>query len=181
MNRIERIQEILRLEGVATAARRQAEQRRAELDAEARAELEAQGTAPTWRIPGLGTVSLPVSKEAAVVADTAAFAAWCAQRHSANVETVTVVRPAFQAALLARVVCDGDVVVDPDTGEAIPGLAVRPGGQPRALTIRADRDVTRAAAELGEQMLESMALLAGETPGHLEPGEVDTAQPGGAQ
>lgn len=172
MNRAEQIQQILRLEGIATAARRLAEQHREALAEQARAELAEQGTAPTWRMPGLGVVTMPLSREAAVVADPAALLAWAAERYPTEVETIHQVRAAFQTTLLGRAVCDGDVVVDPATGEIVPGLAVRPGGQPRALTIRADKQVTTAAVQAGREWLEGMALLAGEVPGHLEPSDV---------
>lgn len=72
MNRRELAAEIVRLEGLAAAAKARAAGHRAELEADACRELEEQGTAPTWRLPGLGTVLLSTSREAPVVADPGA-------------------------------------------------------------------------------------------------------------
>jgi hypothetical protein len=164
MNRTDRIREVLRLEGLAAAARRRADEHREHLAAEARAELEQQGTAPSWRLPDIGTVTLPLSKLTPVVADPAKLVAWAQQRYPTEVETIHQVRAAFQGALLARVLCDEDLVVDPDTGEAIPGLTVRPGGTPGQLTIRASRDVKDVYLALGESVLEALGEPVVEVP-----------------
>ncbi|TDC48847.1 hypothetical protein E1258_27630 [Micromonospora sp. KC207] len=175
MNRTERVQEVLRLEGLADAAKKRAAEHRAALDADARAELEREGTAPSWRLPDIGTVALAVSKEAPVVADIEALTKWCLARYPGEVETVHQIRASFQTALLGRVVCDGDVVVDPGTGEVVPGMAVRLGGMPQSLSIRPSRDARAVYAAAGAQMLDGLLLLAGEVPGHLDPADV----PGG--
>lgn len=172
MKRDERVREVLRLEGLAAAAYRRAAQHRAELDREARAELEREGTAPSWRLPDIGTVALPLSKEAAVVADVGDLAKWVAARYPTEVEQVRQVRPAFQTALLQRVVCTDDVVVDPETGEVIPGLAVRPGGVPKTLTITASRDAKAVFAAHGDQLLDAILAAEAEPVGQLDPGEV---------
>lgn len=173
MNRTDRVREVLRLEGLAAAAKKRAAEHRAALDAEARAELDQHGTAPSWRMPGIGTVALPVSTEAPVIDDIAALTKWCRERHPSEVETVEQIRPAFQAALLARLVCDGDVVVDPDTGEIVPGMAVRRGGMPMSLTIRPSREVRDEYTAAGERLVDGLLLVESEVPGHLDPSEVD--------
>lgn len=172
MNRTDRVREILRLEGLADAAKKRAAEHRAALDAEARTELEQHGTAPSWRLPDIGTVTLPLTKEAPVIADIEALTKWCLERHPDEVETVHQVRASFQAALLARVVCDGDVVVDPATGEIVPGVAVRVGGVPQSLSIRPSRTARAAYAAAAAELLDGLALLAEEVPGHLEPSDV---------
>lgn len=154
MNRTDRVREVLRLEGLAAAAVARAGAHRAELDREAREELAREGTAPSWRLPDIGTVALPISKEAPVISDVGALLKWVEVRHPSEVETVRQVRVAFQAALLKRVDCDGEVVLDPETGEVIPGMTVRPGGMPKTLTITASRDVKDAFAIGGGRLLD---------------------------
>jgi hypothetical protein len=156
VNRSDRLQEVLRLEGIATAARTRAADHRAALNAEACAEFEQHGTAPTWRLADLGTIILPVSKETPAVRDPAALVEWCRDRHPTEVETLAQIRPAFQHALLKRAQPDGDVVVDPVTGEIIPGLCVRPGGIPKALTIRPTPEAEAVYATFGHRLLDEM-------------------------
>lgn len=99
MNRTERVQEVLRLEGLADAAKRRAAEHRAALDADARAELEREGTAPSWRLPDIGTVALAVSKQAPVVADIEALTAWCLARYPGRS------RPSTRSARASRRPC----------------------------------------------------------------------------
>jgi hypothetical protein len=153
MNRSERLQELLRLDGLIAAAKERAAEHRVALNAEAAGEYEREGMAPTWRWPDLGTVILPISKETAVISDMEALVEWCRQRHPSELETLVQVRPAFQLALMHRVQPAGEVVVDPATGEIVPGLAVRAGGAPKALTIRPTPEATAVFAEAGRQML----------------------------
>lgn len=155
MNRVERLQELFRLEGLITAARERVTDHRAALGAEAAGEYEREGMAPTWRWPDLGTVILPVSKETPVVADPEALVEWCRQRHPSELETLVQIRPAFQAALMHRVSPSGDVVIDV-TGEVVPGLAVRAGGVPKALTIRPTSDATALFAAVGRRTLDDL-------------------------
>lgn len=164
MNRSERLTQIMRLEALAAAAKTAAADHRAELGAEAAAEFEREGTAPTWRLSDLGTVTLPVSKQAAYVADPKAFIEWCALRYPSEVETIAQLRPAFQAALLARLHLEGTSAVDPTTGEEVPGLAVRPGGIAKSLSIRPSPEAGAVFAEFGRQTLERL-LAPAEIPG----------------
>lgn len=151
MNRQELITRTLMLEQVAAEARARAAKLREELAADARAELAEQGTAPTWRLPDIGTVTLPVSTERVYVADEAALLEWARTRHPGAVETLERIRPSVIAALLETTepVSDG-MVIDPYSGELIPGLGVRPGGLPQALSFRPSRgaqEVARMSAE----------------------------------
>ncbi|MEU4590072.1 hypothetical protein [Micromonospora aurantiaca (nom. illeg.)] len=171
MNRTERVQEILRLEGLADAAKKRAAAARAQLDAEARAELDREGTAPSWRLPDIGTVALAVSKEAPVIADIEALTKWCRERHPGEVETVHQIRASFQTALLQRVLCEGDVVVDV-SGEIVPGMAVRVGGVPQSLSIRPSRDARAVFAAAGEHLLDVLLSVEEDVPGHLDPADV---------
>lgn len=153
MNRSERLQALLRLEGLASAARELAAEHRVALNAEATAEYEREGAAPTWRLPDLGSITLPVSHETPFVQDPAAFVDWCRGRYSTEVETVASVRPNFLAAFLKRAQPAGEIVMDPATGEIIPGLGVRPGGIPKALTIRANPEAEAVFAAIGRREL----------------------------
>jgi hypothetical protein len=176
MNRAERLQELLRLEGLITAAKERVGEHRVALNAEATGEYEREGMAPTWRWPDLGTVILPVSKETVVVADPAAVLAWVKERHPSEVEHIEQVRPSFMVALLQRLAPAADIVVDPTTGEMVPGLAVRAGGVPKALSIRPTPAASELFTAVGRQALEEM-LAPAEPVGHLEAAEI----PGGAE
>jgi hypothetical protein len=175
MNRAERLQELLRLEGLIAAAKERVTDHRVALNAEAAGEYEREGMAPTWRWPDLGTVILPVSKETTVVSDPEALVKWCRERYPTEVETLAQIRPAFQVALLQRCRGDagGDYVVDMATGELVPGLAVRPGGVPKALTIRPTPEATALFAAVGRQTLDGLF----EPVGHLEAAEVPGGEP----
>lgn len=167
MNRAERLQELLRLDGLIAAAKDRAGEHRIALATEAAGEYEREGMAPTWRWPDLGTVILPISKETPVVADAEALVEWCRQRYPSELETFVRVRPAFQDALLKRAQPMGESAMDPATGELIPGMGVRPGGVPRALTIRATPEATALFAEVGRQLLDDLMAPA-ETAGGAE-------------
>ena len=156
MNRAERLQELLRLEGIAAAARERAAEHRAVINADACAEYEREGAAPTYRHPDLATIILPLSKETPFVEDAALFVKWCQERYPSEVVVAPTVRPVFQAALLKRVQPLGEAVVDPATGEEIPGLGVRPGGVPKALTIRPTPEAEAVFAAIGRRDLEDL-------------------------
>lgn len=166
MNRLEATQQVLLLEAAAAQLRERAKAVRLELDADARHEFEEQGAAPTWRLADLGTWSLPVSNEAPYVADPAALAEWVKRRYPSEIREV--VNPAFQSALLQRLRPLGDGVYDPATGEAIPGLGVRPGGQPLSLRFKANGDALAVAdqvgAKLAGQILDGLGIAAGGDP-----------------
>lgn len=153
MNRRERFSEVLRLEGRGAAARARAAALRSALEEEARTEYDRDGTAPTWRMRDLGTATLPISKETVMVVDPGALLKWCKERHPHQVHTVEEVYPSFQAVLAAHCVAAGDVAALPDTGEVVPGLAVRPGGQPGSLTLRPATGVRWLYQQFGERWL----------------------------
>lgn len=147
MNRQELIWRTLLWESIVSAARAKASAMRDELTADARAEYAEQGTAPTWRLPDIGTVSLPVSRETVYVADETALIDWARRFHPDEVETVTRLRPAFLAALLAESRGTDDAVVWLREGALVPGLAVRPGGAPQSLSFRPSAAAKQVAAE----------------------------------
>lgn len=160
MNRTDQVQAIIWLDQLAAAAKAECAKLRADLAADAQAEFDEQGTAPTWRIPDLATVSAAVSQAAVRVADEAAFTAWVAKRYPDAVETITRVREHWQADFLRRVSGSVDVVDDPDTGEVVPGLAIRPGGQLAGVSIRVSGAGKQVFAALASEGLRKLALSA---------------------
>lgn len=162
MNRFEMIRQALLWEQVAAAAKAKAAKFREELTQDAQAEYAEQGTAPTWRLPDIGTVSLPVSKETVYVADEQAFLDWAQQFHSGEVETVTRVRASFRALLLAECRGEDDMVVWMREGALVPGLAVRPGGQPQSLSFRPSTAAKEVAAAGAQHLVESLEQSIGE-------------------
>lgn len=158
MNRFEHIRRVLVWESVAAAARAKAAGIRDQLTADARAEYEEQGTAPTWRLPDIGTVSLPVSKETVYVADERALLAWVKAFPADDadvIETVERIKPWYVADLLRLVqVVDGNVI--DDLGTVVPGLAVRPGGTPGSLSFRPSTLAKEVAAAGAERLMEDV-------------------------
>jgi len=147
MNRAEKSKAILLYDQLAAAAKAKSAHLRGELEADARTEYEQQGMAPTWRMPDVGTVILPIASQQIVVADEDKLIAWVADRDPAMVESIQRVNGTHLVGILSHAVAEGDVACDPRTGEVIPGLAVRAGGQPMALSIRPSSDA-RAIARL---------------------------------
>lgn len=147
MNRAELAHAVLLWEAIAARAGAEAATARAALEADARAELERDGTAPTWRIPGLATVPLGTTKPRVDVVDGDAYMVWLLDRYPDEVQPS--VRPAFDIRLRAEAAKLGDPV-DPRTGELIPGLRFVPGGQAKGVSVRAADGVKeRMAAEAG--------------------------------
>jgi hypothetical protein len=174
MNRTQRLQEVLRLEGLAAAAQTRAKEYREELALEARDEFAQQGSAPTWRMPDLATVSLSVSKETPYILDEHLFLQWCRERYPEHVETVEQVRGAFRQKLLIDAIVSGDAVVDGATGEVVIGAAVRPGGVPQSLTIRPSHAARVVFAAMGERALEELLAPPAEPQGHLDTADLPT-------
>lgn len=156
MNRFEMIRRTLMWEQVAAAAKAKAAKLRDDLTQDARAEYAEQGTAPTWRLPDIGTVTLPVSKDSVYVADEAALLAWVETNVPSEVETVKRIRPGYLPVLLSVVRHEDGDVFDME-GTIIPGLAVRDGGQPGSLSFRPSpmaKQVASAGAAHLVEMLE---------------------------
>jgi hypothetical protein len=163
VNRFELIRRTLMWEQVAAAARARASGIREQLTADARAEYAEQGTAPTWRLPDIGTVTLPVSNEAVYVTNEAALVEWAKRDWPTEVVTVEKIRPAFLQVLLANVaVAAGEVAVDAGSGEIIPGLAVRAAGTPGSLSFRPTPLAKQVAAAGAERLMESVEKAIGE-------------------
>ncbi len=89
----------------------------------------------------LGRVILTEPQVTAQITDRALFTKHVAETRPTEVETVTVVRPAYEAALLAEMTKHG-VAVDRD-GQEVPGVEFRPASTPSRRFESADN-----AAEL---------------------------------
>lgn len=159
MNRTELVTRIVFFDQIAARAKEAAQLLRNDLTADARAEFEEQGTAPTWRIPDLATVATAVTHEAPGLADEAAFVAWVRERYPTEVETVHRARPAWMAPFLAGLTACDESAVDPSTGEVVPGIAMRPGGRFAGVSIRPTAEgkavVGAVAAAVFEQVTTS--------------------------
>lgn len=163
MNRADLTRQVLLFEQLAAAAKAKAAIARAELDVQAKAELETQGMAPTWRLPMVGTISLPVSQEQVYIADGNAFMDWLERHQPAAIDRIRAVNPQWQAKLEKTFEISGDVVVDPATGEVVPGYGVRRGGLPMALRIVPSGEAKAMAREYAEGLLANFeATLTGE-------------------
>lgn len=144
---------ILMLEAFADEAKRLAGERRAALNERARKQLQDDGIAPSWHLPEVAKITLGVTKTAPFVADESKLLDWVHAKHPGQLEEIVRVRGAFLAQLLAKVVVDGDVVADPETGEIVPGIGVRRGGLPGNLSIKAEPGIKPAMAEMVTAML----------------------------
>jgi len=142
VNRADKIAEITKREALAAAWKKSATELRDEVQAEALAEFERDGTAPSWTIRDVGRATLPLSNESVVISDIDALLKWVQDRHPENVETVAQIRPAYVTWLIqyAQRHADG-VVLDPNTDEVIPGLAIRAGNVPGTLAIVPERGI----------------------------------------
>ena len=157
MNRTDLIKAIVWLDQLVAQAKAESSKLRLELMADARAEFEEQGTAPTWRIPDLATVAAAVSHSTAYVADEPAFTAWVAKRYPTEIERR--VRPVFTELVLKSANVDGTLVSYED-GEVVPGLAVRPGGEFAGVSIRATREAKEVFSALASHGLRELAAHA---------------------
>ncbi len=160
MNRTSITQAVIWLDQLAAKAKAESAKLRDQLSADARAELEEQGTAPTWRLPDVATISTAVSHQSVVVTDEKAFAEWAEKRYPTEVETVKVIRPVWRTHLLATAMAEGEAVCLPD-GEVIPGLAVRPGGGFAGVTIRVAPAAKQVFGLLAEHGLRELAASSG--------------------
>jgi hypothetical protein len=162
VNRSDIVKGIVWLDQIAARAKEEAATLRHQLDEDARAEYEEQGTAPTWRMPEVATIQLSVSKEAVVVGDERVFAEWVAKRYPDEVYTVTRVRQSFTTAFTERhVLKEPEGLVDSATGEVVPGLVLRQGGIPLGVSIRPTADVKAAYAAVADHALRRLAVDAG--------------------
>lgn len=161
-SRAEKIRSVLIWEAVAAKARDTAAELRAELATDARAEL-ADGIAPTWRLPELATVTLPVSQERPEFVNARALLEWVRVRRPDAIDQA--VNPVWLKGFLGKLRCEDDGVVTSPDGEVIPGVRVRPGGTPGALSVRPTAMAKRVLADAAEDVLTAIAAAMGEPSG----------------
>jgi hypothetical protein len=164
VNRADLTKQVLLYDQLAAAAKAKAAIARAELDMQAKAELETQGMAPTWRMKDVGTISLPISQETIYIADGNALMDWVAAREPVTaIDLVRCINPQYQRDLEQRLAISGNVVVDKETGEVVPGYGVRHGGLPMALRIVPSSEARAMAREYADGLLANFeASLTGE-------------------
>lgn len=79
----------------------------------------------------LGAITYSEGRRAAKVTDEAAALAWCERVHPSEVQTITIIRPAYLKMLLDLAKADdapaGAHGVDPETGEVLPFIEVQQG------------------------------------------------------
>lgn len=158
MNRLDRLKGVLWLESLAAKATEESAKLRAELGEEAVEEFKRDGSAPTWRFPDLATVTLSISKDSFYVSDPEVFRNWVAARHPDGVEPR--VREVWQRLFLEGLEVEGDRVFQYD-GEVVPGVAVRRGGQPRNLTVKASPQAKEVYGIVAAEGLKVAAINAG--------------------
>lgn len=163
MNRADLTRSVLLYEQLAAAAKDRAAGLRAQLTTQALDEYTEQGMAPSWKLRDVGRVVLPTTEATPVITDEAALLKWVARRYPGEIEEILRIRPAFAAALTKSLTIDGDVVLDADTGEIVPGYTVRPGGVARSLTITPTPEAKGEARRYADGLLERFAAdLTGE-------------------
>lgn len=131
---------------------------RAALTAQAEAEYR-QGTAATWRIPGIGTVSTSIVNDAVVVDDEAALLAWVEKHEPDHVETRKQVAAVYLNALLknARIDEETGALVNA-AGDPVPGLKLVPGGQFKGISFLFADGAKAAYADVAADALSRVAL-----------------------
>lgn len=83
-----------------------------------RAELDGERIARTSLIAPVAKVSVANDQE---------FTEWVANNYPTEVITTTTVRSAFKEHFLKKLIINGEDIIDPDTGEAVPYLTARQG------------------------------------------------------
>lgn len=161
MSRLDDLRQVLWLEALASEALAEAGKRRAALQQEAEQDYRER-LSTKFEVRDVVVMTLPLSNRAVVVTDGSKFKSWVAANHPAEIEHVTQVRPAFQKNLLDNVAdTDGEVAFMPGTGEVIPGLGVRAGGTPKAITIRPTQGVKEVLALSAAEGLRRIAVESG--------------------
>lgn len=182
MTTAETTQAVIWLDRLAAAAAEYAARYRQQLADTAFTQYAVEGVAPTYRMPDVATVSTRIARDAVTVTDPAALLAWVAERHPEQVQQQ--VRTSYIDHLRRTGRPNGTDVVDPD-GEVVPGLAYVPGGRFLGITVKPTTAAAEVFGALAEESLQAAALtaaqaiaanlaalLAGETPGELDPTEV---------
>lgn len=152
MNKSSTVAAIVWLDQIVAAAKDRRSEFAAQLDAEARQQYATDGTAATWRIPEIASVSSRVTHTSVRVSDEAAFLAWVKAEHPDKVETVEQVRPGWRSRLLDEVLAGADVP---------PGVEIVPGGKFAGISVTATREAKHMFGAVAVEGLKHAALSAG--------------------
>lgn len=162
MNRLQTVQAVCWLDALAARAKAEAAKLREQLDADAYAEFQEQGTAPSWRIPDVATVSASVSKQSVVVENEPAFREWVKHNYPDAIRVTESVSTKWQEAFLDRHVnVDGEDVMDTATNALVPGVKVRPQGRFLGVSIRASAEAKQVYGLVAAEGLKHAAAVAG--------------------
>jgi hypothetical protein len=161
VSRLEQLREVAWLEALAAAATEEAGKRREALRAEAVEELKTHGHAASWPFAGIGRITLNLSKDRVECSNPDRFQEWVEQRYPDGIQTVTSVSSSWRERFFASVDVEGDRVVDPETGEIVPGLLFKAGGKPLHLTVKVESDAKKVLALSAGEGLKHAALVAG--------------------
>lgn len=163
---------ILILEAFAAEAKAAAAEGRARLAAQAREQLATEGVAPSWNLPQIAKVTLGVTTDSLIVDDETKFRTWVQIIAPEQIEHLPRVRPAYADQVLKTVTVDGEFLVWPETGEIVPGLKVRPGGQPKNLSIVPQPGIRAYVADRAAELLGTAnKAIAGQPADFVEPAD----------
>ena len=153
INVAETLNELLEMTSYEAGLKERISRLRARLSDAARSRWEEEGAAPSWKRAGVGMASWLVPEPRPVVVDDTAWLAYVRDRSPDDVETLERVRPNILTAIVDR--CDqrGDNLVDPETGEVVPGVEFRASAP--HLLVKLDPEAKAAAVaqaldDLGE-------------------------------
>lgn len=165
MNRAAKIRTIAAAEALASALRES-------LAADAAAEIEREGTTPSWKAPGF-SVKVSTSNDVVVVADPKAFIDWVAANYPTELYEVreTRVREAWQRKFLAEVLKRGTPPCD-DGGAVVPGLQYRPGGEFRSVSLTPERATKDRLKLIAHEYATGVRELPALAPEEMEPAEI---------
>lgn len=124
---------------------------RADTTAAFKARYQDEGiTSVDVRLPTgekVAKASLSVSNDTPVVDNELAFREWMEEQDPESIEVIVQVRPNVQKALFEKgVECRDGEVFSKRTGEPIPGLKVKPGGQVGSFSLRGIKGEDSVAA-----------------------------------
>jgi hypothetical protein len=159
MNRANRAEQVAFYRALAEQAKAMADQYEAAFASGIGDEYRAEGTAPTWRVKDLVTISGRVTNAAVRISNPGDFLAWVKAHRPEDVETIERVKPAVQSAILKG--ChpgDDDTSVVTAGGDEIAGVEWMPGGVFQGVSFKFDPSAKEAYAELARTALDQLTL-----------------------
>jgi hypothetical protein len=131
----------------------------------------------------LGSITYSEGRRTAKVTDEAALLAWCTRAHPSEIQTITIVRPAYLKMLLDLAKADdapaGAHGVDPETGEELLFIEVQQGDPYISVTSTKEGTARMAALATGfPKMLAGPQYGPGQGPAY-DPDFADRLENGG--